>query len=1010
MRGLGCEGTGRGAAQFALLGPLTVGTGRHLTASQQARLLGTLLLEVGNPVRAPELARWALGDGREDDLGQLHVLVARLRRQLRELRADAVVETTASGYLLSTAPDNVDVLTFEHLLADAGCVPMRQRRPLLKSALELWRGDVLAGLGMDEHPRSLYLHELRAGAVEELFALDVVEGDTRRLPELLAACRRHPLREHLRALAMLVLFRAGRQADALALYQEGRRELVDRLGVEPGPELRAAERAVLRHDVSALIDVIAGPPAPRPASPAERRPDHRIGAPARRPGHLPPASTSFVGRVEERERLLTTLPGGRLITLTGAGGVGKTRLAVEAARGVAAAFDDGVWWCDLASVPDAASLTGAVGEMLAATPQLGMTPVAAIVDSMKDRRALIVFDNCEHVLNTAADLVEALMAGCPNVTVLATSRQLLDLPGEQVWPIPPLDPESDALELFVQRSTAADRTFAVDGHAPVVVELCRRLDGLPLAVELAAARVRAMTPAEVLARLDDRFVVLARTAPRGEPRHRTLLSTIDWSYRLLSPAERALLDQLAVFPSSFTAEAVERICTDGELHGPRALECLTTLVDKSMVVAQRDQHGTRYSLLETIRHYAEAHARASGALDQLRDRHLAHFATVAEQAFEAWLTDYRSGQSVIVREWANFRVAAQHGTETRRADLGERLFAALCWPANYSLSYEVGDWARQASELPDAGPSTLGTAAIIDAMLGRFDDGERFARAGIDRAAGPRAPVTWMCWVAVYQGLSRAGLTEEAHRALVAARDAAGAAIGRWGDAFFASMSAFVGVRSAPVESAAWAERATRLASAVDNPLLSADVCSNLGRYRGLIGDANGGLALCRRGVEISDGLAIRRCRVNARNAMAQVAVMGDHPTAGAILRDAVEVASADRLWFDLWPSLRALARWWADHGRATAAAVVAGYLVSNGLSRRGQTVAALSCDPGLAAWLARGSGLDRDALIAFILDQLDRPFVDHHRGTVPLDAGKATPTGAGRPRPPGESSAAPRP
>jgi hypothetical protein len=251
-----------------------------------------------------------------------------------------------------------------------------------------------------------------------------------------------------------------------------------------------------------------------------------------------------------------------------------------------------------------------------------------------------------------------------------------------------------------------------------------------------------------------------------------------------------------------------------------------------------------------------------------------------------------------------------------------------------------------------------------------------------------------MCWVAAYQGLSRRGQTEAARRALIAAAEAAGGAIGRWGDAFFSSMSAFAEARANPRASAAWAERATRLAAALDNPLLSADVFSNLGRHHGLCGDTSRGLALCQQAVELSDALGIRRGRVNARNAMAQVAVMGDHPDVAAIVRETVEVSAAERLWFDLWPSLRALARWWADHGRGEDAAVVVGYLVAQGLSSGERASALLASDPRAAAWLAHGAALDREALVAFVLE---------HLGALDVDSGPpadAVGAGAGMPPP----------
>ena len=248
------------------------------------------------------------------------------------------------------------------------------------------------------------------------------------------------------------------------------------------------------------------------------------------------------------------------MTLTGVGGVGKTRLALEVASGLVPDFPDGVWWCDLATLDDPGSLVGAVAATLTIPLQAGLSPTESVVDWLRGRSTLVVFDNCEHLLDGVAGLLEAVLSGCPSVALLATSREPLGLDAEQVWPVRSLDPDLEGVELFVERATAADASFTPDGDRGVLVELCRHLDGIPLAIELAAAKVRAMSPAEVLDRLSDRFRLLRGGARGGMDRHRTLAATLDWSYHLLSAQERRLLDRLCVFAGTFDLPAVEAVC------------------------------------------------------------------------------------------------------------------------------------------------------------------------------------------------------------------------------------------------------------------------------------------------------------------------------------------------------------------------------------------------------------------------------------------------------------------
>ena len=334
--------------------------------------------------------------------------------------------------------------------------------------------------------------------------------------------------------------------------------------------------------------------------------------------HRPP--TSFVGREGMTERLGSELARSRLVTLTGPGGVGKTRMAVETAWSSAGEYPDGAWLCELAPVADPDSVALAVASILALRLQEGLDAVDAVADGLAQRQLLLVLDNCEHVLGAAADLAEAILARAPRVTVLATSREPLTVAGERVWPVPPLDASVGGVQLFVDRAMAADGRFDPAANGDAMEEICSRLDGIPFAIELAAARVRALTPGDLAARLGDRFRLLSGGRRHGLGRHQTLRATVDWSYQLLDPAEQLLFDRLAVMAGSFDLAAAEAIGSD-DVGAEEVLDLLASLVDKSMIVAHTGGRHTRYQLLETLRQFGEEHLLASGELARCRSRH-----------------------------------------------------------------------------------------------------------------------------------------------------------------------------------------------------------------------------------------------------------------------------------------------------------------------------------------------------------------------------------------------------
>ncbi|WP_327116369.1 winged helix-turn-helix domain-containing protein [Streptomyces sp. NBC_01341] len=601
-------------------GALPVGGARLRT------LLAALALRAGRPVSVAALIDdvWA-DEPPLDAPAALQALVGRLRRALgRE-----AVTAAPGGYRLDAGPDDVDLHVFERLVRQ-GSAELASGRPeaaagTLRGALALWRGPALADLPGDESGRRAEAHRLTA--LQQRVEADLARGATAGLvPELRELTAAHPYDERLRAQLLRGLRAEGRQADALVAYEEARRALADGLGTDPGPELSALHRQ--------LLD--AGGPSGRAALRDPRVP----GDPSPDEGNIRPRLTSFVGREPELRLIRSDLSRSRLVTLTGPGGSGKTRLAEESAAG------QGAWIAELAPLDDPSAVPGAVLSALGlretallqggardghAVPQ---DPTERLVEHLSHRSRhrpfLLVLDNCEHVIDAAAALAETLLTRCPGLRVLATSREPLGVPGETVRPVGPLPPDP-AHRLFAERARAVRPDFAPDtgagGDPGAVAEICRRLDGLPLAIELAAARLRLLTPRQIADRLDDRFRLLTSGSRTVLPRQQTLRAVVDWSWDLLSPDERTVLRQVSVFAGGWDLAAAEAV------SGPDAAALLGALVDKSLVVATPTGGDMRYRLLETIHEYAsERAAETPGVRDAAASAHTAYFLALAEEA------------------------------------------------------------------------------------------------------------------------------------------------------------------------------------------------------------------------------------------------------------------------------------------------------------------------------------------------------------------------------------------
>ncbi len=694
--------------RIAILGSLEVESGGRrveLSGARLQSLLARLAVDAGRPVAATSLADaiWD-GDPPRDETHALQSLVSRLRRALGDGEA---ILPSGDGYRLQVDPQDVDAGRFERL-AGEGRAHLRdgdpgRARQVLAEALSLWRDVPLTGLTAPAFaPTTARLIDLRVAAVcdrvEAEFALGHAAGV---VGELEALAEEHPLHERLVAQLITALYAAGRQADALAAYERVRARLSEELGVVPSPELQKAH-----------LDVLQGTPAPSAPSP-------RNGSTA----HLGARLTSFVGREHELERIAELLSEHRLVTLLGAGGAGKTRLAAELADGWLGQGRGGVWVTALAPVADAAgigpALLGAIG--LRETQLLTSTKAAPAVDAvthvmevLADRPALLVLDNCEHLIAPVAELAERLLGGCPRLRILTTSREPLAITGEMIVPVAPLAlPEGDvsasealevpAVRLFADRAAAASAGFAVDADTVAdVVEICRRVDGLPLALELAAARLRSMTLQQLAARLDDRFRLLTGGSRTAMARQRTLRAVVDWSWDLLTDSERRMLHRLAVFPGGATLDAAEIVCAGGPVQDADVFDLLCALVDKSLLQIG-GATAPRYRMLETIREYGVERAEEAGELAAIREAHARYYLALALDA-DPHLRgpDQVAWRRRLDAEHDNLLAALRYLGETgdTRAACGMVVALLWFWLMSGSSRDEVLGWVDFARRLP----------------------------------------------------------------------------------------------------------------------------------------------------------------------------------------------------------------------------------------------------------------------------------------------------------------------
>lgn len=636
--------------RFGVLGPVTAWTDAGEPVAIQGlkvrALLADLLVHEGRPVPADRLIDDLWGSQLPGNpSGTLSAKVSQLRRAFEDAEpgSRALVKSGPAGYSITVDSSSYDALTFADRVA-AG---------QLSEALTLWRGPAYADFADEAFVETAVarLNEQRLTAVESW--ADASVG------ELAALVAEHPLRERLRASHMRALYRSGRQSEALESYEELRLLLADELGLDPSPELVALHQSILTQEL-----------------------------PSRR-SNLPAQLTELIGRSEALADVSSCLASSRLVTLTGPGGVGKTRLALAAAAQVADRFSDGVVLVELAAVtPAALSVRSSLMDAVYAAMDLReITAVERLAAVMGSR--LLVLDNCEQIVSEVADLTDRLLAAAPGLRVLATSREPLGLAGEVVWSVPTLevpsrDTEPDAVgecsavQLFVARASAASRDFSLSAAtAADVAVLCRRLDGIPLALELAATRVRALGVRGLVARLDDRFRLLATGHRGAAPRQQTLHAMIDWSWELLSPDEQAVLRRLAVHADGCTPDAASVVCAE---PGVDVLDVLVRLVDRSLVVPVQGAEGPRYRLLESVAAYCLEKLRFVGELESVQQRHLEYYTSFAEEARpHLYGAEQSRWLQLLDEDAANMRSALDRAVATEQVEVAERLVDALAW-------------------------------------------------------------------------------------------------------------------------------------------------------------------------------------------------------------------------------------------------------------------------------------------------------------------------------------------
>jgi predicted ATPase/DNA-binding SARP family transcriptional activator len=707
---------------FRILGPLEVSgvDPAALGGPRQKAVLIDLLLHANEVLPGPRLINdlWE-GEPSPGAATTLKVYVSHLRQALAKAATGAVLATRRPGYVLEVDPLAIDAGLFESLVveharlvtADPGAATAG-----LDRALALWRGTPLAEVAdlAFARPDVTRLEELRLTALESRLEADLLLGRHAEVTgELQALVDTHPYHEGFWALLMRSLQATGRRADALRAYQRLRAVLGEGLGIEPSLALQQLEQTILLEDL-------------QPAASSAKE------------SNLPIPGTSFVGRSEELRELEALLEDHRLITMVGEGGSGKTRLATEVARRLAPNARRGPWLVELATATTADQAARLAANAVGAREVPGRPPLDGVIEMIGDDDVLVVLDNCEHLLDPIALAVTEVLGHCPNLHLLATSREGLQLPEELQWRIPPLaTPPSDtelsaaavarydSVKLLVDRAETADPLFSLtDDRVAAVCTICRRLDGMPLALELAAARLRVLSLEEVAARLDDRFQLLA-TGRHGVPRQRSLEAAVEWSYDLLQPPERMLFQRLSVFAGLFSLEHVEAVCVGSGIEPREVVDLLGNLVAKSLLVRlPRASGAARFRMLETLRQYAAERLGDGAEAHAVRAKHAAWYLSRSEEASaKRFGQGWRRWMDRFEEEHDDCRAALRWLLDLGDTDLALRLATALWrfWDYHF-LNAEGRAWLDRALALAGGSDDLRRRALAGSAYLSMMDD------------------------------------------------------------------------------------------------------------------------------------------------------------------------------------------------------------------------------------------------------------------------------------------------
>jgi len=727
--------------QVRLLGSMEVegddGTPVPVQGAKLRALLAMLALECGRVVSTDRLIDELWQDDRPAGVANaLQQLVSKLRKVLG---SSEIVSMRPPGYVLLMDVEDIDVHRVDRLVLAARATAARGDLNHAVSAFSeaemLWLGPALADFVYDDfaRPHIARLNEVRLSLIEERLDVELALGrHAQMVSDLEGLVNDNPVRERLRGQLMLALYRTGRQVDALRVFQNGRSVLADELGLDPGPELRQLEAAILNHDPS-----LRAPVAPTGSAGGETRSRNNLKA----------ALTPLIGRELEVAELRSMLRNHRLVTVVGPGGAGKTRLATETARLSIDERRDGVFMVELAPVGHPDAVRDAIAAALD-LPESDVAPMARVRQHCNGKDLLLVFDNCEHLVEAAARTAEEILGACEGVRILATSREALRVTGEAVWPVPPLD-ESDAGELFIQRATSADPAFGVGNTTRSVVgEICSRLDGLPLAIELAAARTRAFSVEQIAERLDDRFRLLSGGSRTAMGRQQTLRAVVDWSYDLLFEDERRVFERLSVFPGGCRIGTAIAVCADFDLDHGDVLELMAALVDKSLLFADRSGPEPRYQMLQTLSQYGRERLVERGEADAVYGRMAACFVELCARSQTAFRgVDQRQWFAAVDAEKDNIRAAFDWAVAAQEKEVAVAIAADLTFYRWVAGGVAEGfRWLDVALAMPgELTPFTEGRGLVWHAFLGyiagrRVRVDEQFDK-GIELLRGHADPV-----------------------------------------------------------------------------------------------------------------------------------------------------------------------------------------------------------------------------------------------------------------------------